>query len=267
VGFSRPPVGSFPPELTVVIGRVYSDDREPGSGGGSMVETAASEAKDRRTAGGSAGGLPNEFVEAIKDSLEHIYDFSRLNHHRLARWLIPPDLPRGVSQAQYLRQRLIEAIEHLNPGNRIAPSARQKRAFHLLQLRYVEALSFREVMRTLALSQTQYHREQRHALEMVAAYLWDTVPDRIRADVVSWPERDAQPALAATGEGSLHLPESGTRDGDDEVQLGPFLSDVVQLVERLAAERQVHVRVRLAADGVVATNRTTQRSAVISALG
>src|SRR6266536_3220374 len=116
-----------------------------------------------------------EFVQAVKEGLDRLYDYAGLNVHPLGRWLLSDTPPRGTSAAQLLRQRLIESIERLNPGARVPMSARQRRFVRILELRYLEALPFREVMRTLALSQTQYHREQRRAIEMLASYLWDTV--------------------------------------------------------------------------------------------
>src|SRR4051812_49072558 len=93
---------------------------------------------------GTRAGPPTAFVESVEDALDHLYDFTRLNTHGLTRWLLPTNLPRGVSHAQALRQRLVDAIESMNPGGRLASSSRQKRAYHLLELRYVEATSFRD---------------------------------------------------------------------------------------------------------------------------
>src|SRR4051812_48655768 len=101
----------------------------------------------------------------VKDALDDMHDYSRLNNHALVAWLVPDPLPHGLGHAQVLRKLLLDAIEQLRPSDRLAESARERRAFHLLSLRYVEAMPYREVMRTLALSQTQYHREQRHAIE------------------------------------------------------------------------------------------------------
>src|SRR5262245_44507225 len=91
-------------------------------------------------------GPPPAFVEAVKDVLDHLYDVNRLNGHPLAQWLIEAELPRGASYGPALRQRLVQAIEQVNP--RLAPSTheRQTRAFRILELRYVEAMPYREVM-------------------------------------------------------------------------------------------------------------------------
>jgi CheY-like chemotaxis protein len=218
---------------------------------------------------------PAAFVEAVKDALDHLYDFSRLNNHRLASWLLPSELPRGVSHAQALRQHLLDAIEHVNPGGRLASSTRQKRAFRLLEMRYVEATSFRDVMRTLALSQAQYHREQRNAIGMVASYLWDTlasspgdVPPAELRRVSILEEPRAQPGLPWTPTGGDAVaPQLIAPASADPVRLSALLTEVVGLVGHLARERGAQIRIDTVSDKLCSTDRTTLRSALIGALG
>jgi hypothetical protein len=194
---------------------------------------------------GPAVGEPSEtptaaFVDALKDALDHLYDFARLSSHPLAHWLLPDEPPRGVSRAHALRQRVLDAIESMNPGGRLQPSAPQRRAYRLLDMRFVEALPYREVMRTLALSQPQYHREQRHAIQTLAICLWQTLPDPPRA---GWPE-DGRPPPAAvepparpgiTGvEATSHL--------SDRIEVGHLLAEVVDLMTPVDAARRIRIR-------------------------
>ena len=72
-----------------------------------------------------------------------------------------------------LHQRILEAIEQLRPDDKVSGIERLWRTYRILQLRYVEALSFREVMAKLGLSQTHYHREQRHAVAALCSVLWE----------------------------------------------------------------------------------------------
>lgn len=209
-----------------------------------------------------------EFVQAVKEGLDRLYDYAGLNDHPLGRWLLSGAPPRGTSAAQVLRQRLIEAIERLNPGARVPMSARQRRFVRILELRYLEALPFREVMRTLALSQTQYHREQRRAIEMLASYLWDTVA--VRAGAASPAPQtgrdsiDPAPGDAAAGHGT----DVAADLGDDGVHLGAFLADISPIVNHLAAQFEATVRVdRWDEDLVIVTSRTALRYAVIETVG
>jgi len=210
---------------------------------------------------------PDEFIELTKDALDHLYDFDKLSNHRLARWLLSDHLPRGISRAQALRQRLINAIEHLDPGHPISATARQNRSFHLLELRYVEAMSFNDVMRTLALSQTQYHREQRRAVGMVAAYLWENLPGASSNDLqfVSQ-ERERSDVRKSAKPDSLQS-ESAVSRAEDEVHLASFLADVLQLMDKIAAQQSVHLRLASIDDEPVLTDRTTLRNAAISSIG
>jgi CheY-like chemotaxis protein len=141
-------------------------------------------------------------------------------------------------------------------------------------------MSFSEVMRTLALSQTQYHREQRHAIEMVAAYLWDTLPV-LPEDLGRRPEEvDRRLNASSTNEGSLSLTKATPGRPDDEVHLVSFLADIVRLLEPVAAERHVCLRAALTdedagadadrdatRDDAIRTDRTALRNAVIGATG
>jgi CheY-like chemotaxis protein len=221
---------------------------------------------DNRSSGEAGGTPPAEFVEAVKDALDHLYDFTRLTDHPLAGWLLRDDLPRGVSHAQALRQRLAEAIERMNPGRQLANAAREKRAFHLLELRYVEAMPYREVMETLALSQTQYHREQRHAVEMVATYLWDTRPLAVGTGLVA-ARYAAERAVGLPASDEVPLPvEAAIDGGNDDVPLASFLAEIVELVEQVGGARGIRIRAGATDDVTISTNRTVLRNAVISAI-
>src|SRR5579884_3407005 len=112
--------------------------------------------------------VPATFIGRVKDTLDHLYDLPYLSDSDLARELLPARLPTGVSRAHALRQTILEAIDELHqelPGGR---KSRPGRTYHILDLRYVESLSYQEVMSELGLSQPQYHREQRRAVEALA---------------------------------------------------------------------------------------------------
>jgi hypothetical protein len=214
---------------------------------------------------------PGAFVKMVKDALDDLHDYTRLNNQALVEWLVPDPLPRGLGHAQVLRKRLLDAIEELRPSDRLAELARERRAYHLLTLRYVEAMPYREVMRTLALSQTQYHREQRHAVEMLAAYLWDTLPPALATELSS---RAASSDLGsdepdATERGDAESPVYALGDSrlDDQIRLVPFLEEVIQLLGPIAAPVGARLRLIPAEDDTVVTDRTTLRNAVIGAIG
>ncbi|MBI2942230.1 MAG: response regulator [Chloroflexi bacterium] len=134
---------------------------------------------------------PAEFIALVKDALEHLYDPAVLQGHELARMLLT-DHAANTSRRLALRQALLDAIDRLRPEHSLPIAARQRRLHQLIELRYVEALPFREVMSQLALSQAQYHREQRHAVESLATLLWEDVVARSQPGP-PLPTRDPHP--------------------------------------------------------------------------
>lgn len=201
---------------------------------------------------------PPEFVSLVKDALEHLYDPVHLTDHLLARQLLPESLPLGVNTAQALRQALLEAIERLNPGPTVPPGARARRAHQILELRYVEALPFRDVMAELALSQTQYHRDQRHALEAISTLIWETAAAR------------RQRGVKLSQDDATHYAEveAVAQDTEGLTDLHAVARGVVSMLRQVASERQVALREDLpAGPAMVRGNRTALRQIVISLIG
>ena len=93
------------------------------------------------------------FVDLVKDALEHLYDPASLRDHVLVGHLRPDRLPRGTGPAQALRQTLLDGVEQLNYSASPPSAAKPNRAHQILVLRYVEVLPFRDVMAELSLSQ------------------------------------------------------------------------------------------------------------------
>lgn len=121
--------------------------------------------------------LNSAFYDAVKDALEHLHDIVHLGQHPLLDLLRPPGAMQGsIARAYELRRILLECIEQVRPKQKVT-SARMRRAYDILELRYIEGLHYRDVMQELGLSQSQYHREQRHAIEAVATLLWDRLED------------------------------------------------------------------------------------------
>ncbi len=203
--------------------------------------------------------VPGEsFVDLLKDALEHLYDPVHLRSHPLASLLLRQPLPFGVSSAQALRQVLLDGIERLNYSTSLPSGARQNRPYQILVLRYVEALPYRDVMAELSLSQPQFHREQRHALEALAALLEaGNAPEKPSAetqppdDVGSYAELEA---VARRGEGPAHL--------DDVVQ------GVVSMLADVAARAGVTLKWEPPASPTVAVaHRTALRQLLIGLVG
>lgn len=205
---------------------------------------------------------PSDFCEALKDALVHLYDVTRLRASPLHQWLRTSRAIAGRRGPENLRQLLLDAIEGLNPGSQLPATARQRRAFQILQLRYVEALPFREVMDTLALGQSQYHREQRHAIETLATCLWEAFSpsEPARSNECRVESTQAPPSTDLV---TLSL---STR-AEDDVDVRRLVAETIALFGPLAAQRRVRLRLRSGGDFVATTSRTLLRQVVINVVG
>ncbi|MBI2941716.1 MAG: hypothetical protein HYY04_14895, partial [Chloroflexi bacterium] len=165
-----------------------------------------------RPEGRNRGGPSPDFVSLVKDALEHLYDPARLGDHPLVGLLLPERLPSGASRAQALRQALLDGIDRLDPGPAVPAGSRAHRAQQVLALRYVEALSYREAMAELGLSQTQFHRDQRHAFDCLAALLWETASARWHEETPDGAGVDR--ATGRRGDGETGVDAETGRRGD-----------------------------------------------------
>ncbi len=121
-----------------------------------------------------------EFLDAVKLALEHLYDFAFLQKLALAQQLplaqqVADSKKASQTLGHLLRRELIEAIEALSPEMGAAAHMPDMRQYNLLQLHYVEGLTVQEVGQRLGLSTRQTHRSLRKAEESVATVLWTRV--------------------------------------------------------------------------------------------
>lgn len=112
--------------------------------------------------------ISEQFEQQVRDCLAHLYDFTALQNDPLAQQLAPS--LTGLQRIQTVRQIMIEAIENLNLNK-----SRQGRAYNLLFLRYIEEQPLPEVLQALALSERQFYREHRKALQALSQVLWERV--------------------------------------------------------------------------------------------
>lgn len=201
---------------------------------------------------------PTAFVDQVKDALDHLYDLSYLSEHSLIADLRSIQVPAGTSRAHTLRQTILDAIhglqEELPPGLANRPG----RIYHLLELRYVESLPYREVMSELGLSQPQYHREQRRAVEALATLLWE---QSRQGEPLS---EDSQ-SPGRTGPWNDDL-QAVARGPETAVDLTELVGGVVSLLERAARGSAVVFESEITGSPLsVDGNRTVLRQLLIAA--
>ena len=135
---------------------------------------------------------PTEFIEQVKQALEHLYDFSALQKLPLAQDLAPAKSRANETPAHHLRRELITAIESISPDARSSVQSPDSRLYNLLQLRYIEGITVQEAANRMGLSARQAHRSLRKGEESVTAVLW------LRTQKLQ-KERPSPPSSSATG--------------------------------------------------------------------
>ncbi len=96
-------------------------------------------------------------LEEMRQALLCLYRPDDLVQCALAKRLVRHSREPGIT----LRRLLLDAVEALRPGGRIAPSASEYRAHQCLTLRYVDGLAVDEIAEELGLSPRQVYRDLR----------------------------------------------------------------------------------------------------------
>jgi CheY-like chemotaxis protein len=118
----------------------------------------------------------NEFISLVRGALGHLYDYHYLDSHPLAMQYWPEITPQGGNRAERFNRLLLESIEELNPPGSPARDTSQARYYSLLVYRYVEEWELADIMRELGYSRSQFFREQRKAISMLASILQKRLP-------------------------------------------------------------------------------------------
>jgi CheY-like chemotaxis protein len=179
-------------------------------------------------------GPPAAFVELVRDALLHLNDAARLQTHPLTAAL--PDEGRGAGgRGRGLWRLLHEAVEAFHPGDDVAATSAARRAYRILELRYVEVRGVDELPGRVALSRRQYYREHTRALAAVASLLWERLGLAGRWSPVGLAapaphelaRREAQTLVAAANPAASRL------------SVGEVVAAVVDMLRPLFAQRGV----------------------------
>ena len=119
------------------------------------------------------------FVQSVKDALMQYWGGPKLSKSPLIRMRVVTErLPvhDGVP-AKAIRSALQEAIERLKPEGPRSYTAAEWTLYNILEMRFVQGLRIRDIAARLAMSESDYYRKQRVAIEEVA----DTLAQMERA--------------------------------------------------------------------------------------
>src|SRR5258708_2064760 len=142
------------------------------------------------------------FNHLVEHVVEHLYDHPYLQTHPLGRALVAE--PAVGLRGHALQRTLLDAIQALRPTADSAQTSRAWRTYRYLFLRFVQALSPREVAAELIISERQGRRVYREALDALASILWDSY-----RSFRPLSESDERPVVAPTSF-DLARPEDGS---------------------------------------------------------
>lgn len=189
-----------------------------------------------------AQGPATDFVDQVKQALQHLYDYSFLQSHPLALDFSSIEGDSTHSSAHSLRHALLRAIEALNPGGGVSFRAPHARHFHILHMHYVEGMTLYEVGRELGISRRQIYRDLRKAEESVAALLWER---HTKFSDTSAAQRSASDLSSPRSEVEFLEPHPGPTD------VCALLARAHSAVKSLAAQRAIDLQMELPAERVV----------------
>jgi hypothetical protein len=112
--------------------------------------------------------LPN-FDHLVKSALDHYWGGPKLSESPLLGLKrVRRMLESGGSSTKALQAVLREAIENLRPDDQLDPTAQEWVLYNVLSLRFLQGLRIREIAARLAMSESDFYRKQRVAVEEVA---------------------------------------------------------------------------------------------------
>lgn len=117
-------------------------------------------------------------ADAVRNLLNHLYDFTYLRHHPLATAIrLPITQATEADPGPGLHAYLLAALEQLQPVGVTTGVESAWRRYRLLRLIYVERQPPSQVMAQLNLSRSTFFREQRTALSLLAVQLGDSAAE------------------------------------------------------------------------------------------
>lgn len=204
-----------------------------------------------------------EFADQVLNALRHMHDYTCLQRHPLCS-LFSPALPDGPNSAQRLHRLLLEAIEGLTPPTNVSVRSAQWRGYFILTSRYVEGRAAEEIAEELAISERQFYREHRKALEALIGLLWDKYRAIGREPSLAEPASQTREATPAT---TLWREVMRVSSHPDAIDPGDLIGGAILAVAPLAERYGVAISCRIQ-DGLrpIFANRTVLRQVLIEIL-
>lgn len=202
--------------------------------------------------------VSEEFIEQIKQALEHLYDFPFLQRHPLA------DIhghQTNEPSGHHLRRELIQAIETLNPGKSVSVRSGVARLYNLMHLHYIGGMTIQETSLELGISLRQAYRDLRRGQESVSEVLWFNRRN-------SQEPHPTTPIPTDDGVISSLQSEVARLESETEiVNLGHLLQTAGKAVSKLATQNHIQLIINTPPSPVViSTNPTLAQQVFINLL-
>jgi hypothetical protein len=117
--------------------------------------------------------LQPQFSRLVKDALTHYWGGPKLSDSPLLglRSVRRAIQEHGGNPTRALQAVLRQAITNLRPDEQLDPSAQEWLLYNILELRFLQGKRIRDIAQHLAMSESDFYRKQRIAVEEVARQL------------------------------------------------------------------------------------------------
>ena len=194
------------------------------------------------------------FISLFKDLISRLYDRGAIETHPLAVFFPVPEAA-STRRAEVIQQLILDEIEQLRPeGQEILLQSPEWRPYLILQKRYIEGQSPREIAQSLYIGDRQFRRDHSRALQALSLRVW---------------QRYFQPPeQGSTVEApDLFEDQSSFELHAEQLDLNEVIQGVIKLIARRLELENVQLELVLSPDPLqVFTDRILLRQILLSLL-
>jgi len=206
-------------------------------------------------------------VADVQEALEHLYDYVFLQHNHLSS--VVGTTVEGWHRGASLHRQLVETIDRLKPPPGTPPHSQLWRRYRHAFMRYIESATVAQIAEELGVSERQARRDNREAVEAVAALLRQRLGPSL--ETLPSTEPSAPPALRVAGARGVGLQKEVERIGAIEPHGPTNLEDVVTgsiaTVSNLAQDKSIAFAIRMpTVSSLISAERTAIRQVVLGLL-
>lgn len=203
--------------------------------------------------------IPEDFQTQVKEALENLYDYPKLQTHPFATSLKQQEPNNRDNPAHWLRRLIIEAIETLNLNNAQGIRSGASRVYNLLHMHYVGGMTLQEVGLELGISVRQAYRDLKKGQDSVTSILWYKLKQN--ETVVKDPKRETMDSLSTVQSEVTQV------EGDIQaINIAELLESVAQSLHTLAEQLNVPITFDVLETVMVSTNPTIARQVLMGIL-